>query len=167
MRSIMKRTAAVLAALVVAGIAVAAPSSAANAPQPPGPVPTKTVTQTQRVLVQQYTVPTQYGSHEACGRAWPSWYWQGPWTDYTCTQIGTYTWRLKVYEYRTEQVQVQVPMVWQVVRSAWLASANSIPRCESQGASAVATSGGVWNGYSCGSVAPSVWNIWLTYSDWA
>lgn len=166
MRSMFRRSVAVLAALLVAGVAIAAPSSAANAPQPPGPVPTKTVTQTQSVLVQRYTVPTLYGSHEACGRAWPAWKWQGPWTDYTCRQVGTYDWQLKIYEYRTEQVQVQVPMVWQVVQTGWLSSASSIPRCESQGASAVAASGGQWNGYYCGSVAPSVWNIWLTRSAW-
>ncbi|UJP40201.1 hypothetical protein [Cellulomonas palmilytica] len=161
-----RRSVAVLAALLVAGVAIAAPSSAANAPQPPGPVPTKTVTQTQKVLVQRYTVPTLYGSHEACGRAWPGWKYQGAWTDYTCTQVGMWDWQLKLYEYRTEQVEVQVPMVWQVVQTSWVGSASSIPSCESRGRQALAAAGAPWNGYSCGSAAPSVWNIWLTRSDW-
>jgi len=170
-RSLTARTVAVLAALLVAGAAAAVPASANNAPQPPGPVPTKTVTQTQQVLVAQQLVPTIYGSHEACGRAWPGYYYSGPWTAYTCTENGPYNWRLRLQQYTTKTVTVQVPMVWRVVTTHIQASYTSGEQCGRTGASTVASSGGTWNGYTCPYAYQDMWgnvyyNLVLSKSAW-
>ncbi|WP_125777644.1 hypothetical protein [Antribacter gilvus] len=166
MRSMLTKSFALLIGLTVAGLAAAGPAAAAPAPQPSGPVPTKTVTQTNKVLVASMRIDTPYGSNEACGRASASYMISGPWTEYKCSGYD-YTWYLRLYEYRTETVQVQVPMTWQVVAQGWGGSFSSLSSCESSGRLAITQPATTWNGYTCGSVYVNTWGLYLLRSAWA